>query len=653
MAQDGVVTRTITLQDGRQVTVSVLEEVANNPTLMAQVQQLEEEKVAQVERPRAPMERGEQLPLERFASELHTLNPKSWNRMIQQIFWHPIDTAKGILGAQGEQFTKFTDRLGEGDYLGAGAQFLNYAVPVLGPAADYQSQLIHEGDYARAAGAMTDLGLSAAIPGGTAGRMRDLRPSVQAQSRQVNIPGGRQHFPSLQQREAINAMEARGVPLDLATRGGQRPTMRVLQEAGEFNVSGGVVADRLRTQQQLRLGELADEYAGRAAPDSRQGGRSPRTEYEAGESLRGALGDRSRQYGDAAGVAYDEMRALQQQAIEQGHVAAVSVDLGRLRQQVEPIVVELERLMPPAQREMNAGLQGMRSILQGDQVITVSMLEENIGALKAMARRTDMGDYKNQRLISQAQQMMEGELNSALRRAKAAGFNLETPLLTGRAQRALQAEVDQTMRGMYDAKGAGKEGVSVYRSVTQNRDARIGILRRIAKEAPDELPRLGRVWLEELIERSTLRSGQLQNAPKLWEMGNKQWTAWNNLGNETKKLIFPDPGLRRDLRHFFQTQSEIAKRMNTSGTARAMNITNLARAFYAYPIAQLMLTRRGVRFMTRGLSIPASNKAAAGAWMAQYLRYATEGRTTALAPGVAETDQEAPQPLEQQEQGTR
>src|SRR4051812_15879686 len=35
-----------------------------------------------------------------FFGELQSLNPVAINRSVQQAFWHPIDTVKGVLSAQ-------------------------------------------------------------------------------------------------------------------------------------------------------------------------------------------------------------------------------------------------------------------------------------------------------------------------------------------------------------------------------------------------------------------------------------------------------------------------------------------------------------------------------------------------------------------------
>ena len=148
---------------------------------------------------------------------------------------------------------------------------------------------------------------------------------------------------------------------------------------------------------------------------------------------------------------------------------------------------------------------------------------------------------------------------------------------------------------------------------------------------------------------------------QLWMHGGAASGMWSRLGPRTKRLLFPDEAHRSALDNFFTVAKNQAYAVNPSRTGTLLQGRDLIPMVKNYVIAKAMMTEEGVRWLTRGQAMrwspsqqltPAQQRPLAQ-WLAQGLRFSQSGRTTALAPGVAETDQEAdPQEIDT-EQGTR
>ena len=175
-----------------------------------------------------------------------------------------------------------------------------------------------------------------------------------------------------------------------------------------------------------------------------------------------------------------------------------------------------------------------------------------------------------------------------------------------------------------------RQPVNAYRRLTQEGDTRAKLLERIGKLTPKELPKMGRAYVEDILQtwRDTGESLPTQG------VATKMWNDWHKLGDEAKKKLFPLPHVRENWDHFFEGVRRIAANPNPSGTATV----NQSLAQFATPaglyaagspvlatisaiapsaLAALMYTPRGAALMRKGFRIPAGDIAAATAWSNQ------------------------------------
>ena len=170
------------------------------------------------------------------------------------------------------------------------------------------------------------------------------------------------------------------------------------------------------------------------------------------------------------------------------------------------------------------------------------------------------------------------------------------------------------------------EPVAIYNRLTRVKDADIGFLRQMQRETPAEIPKVGRAWLEGAINKATAEGG--------WGRAQGILADWQKLGDETKKILFPNPLMRENLNKFFTGTKRMGEAVNPSGTATALitaaeggmwlnalgdaakgNLLPLATAggisLGGYALARLLYSPKGTALLMRGMTMPAKHPAAA------------------------------------------
>jgi hypothetical protein len=165
------------------------------------------------------------------------------------------------------------------------------------------------------------------------------------------------------------------------------------------------------------------------------------------------------------------------------------------------------------------------------------------------------------------------------------------------------------------------EPVRAFQQLTYRNDSGIDLLKRAQKEAPADIPKIGRAYLEGLFEDATRDGG--------WTKAKGIWERWNDLGTSTKEILFPQPGVRAQLNKFFLTAKEVAENPNPSGTGYTSVMIGEAGLLLKSPglgaavslgagaIAKLLHSPKGLRLLTDGLKTPAASPK--GAWTATVL----------------------------------
>jgi len=129
--------------------------------------------------------------------------------------------------------------------------------------------------------------------------------------------------------------------------------------------------------------------------------------------------------------------------------------------------------------------------------------------------------------------------------------------------------------------------------------------------APLEVAKVGRAWLDEHLRLATAEGG--------FERGARLQADWQRLRPEAKQILFGD-SLTAALDHFFLLAKRISENPNPSGTASAMNVTNLSSLLYMPYVSKMLYTPRGVAALTKGLTLDLNPAASASAKLAARLR---------------------------------
>jgi hypothetical protein len=159
------------------------------------------------------------------------------------------------------------------------------------------------------------------------------------------------------------------------------------------------------------------------------------------------------------------------------------------------------------------------------------------------------------------------------------------------------------------------EPVQTFGQLTYAKDSGVDLLREVAEQVPGQLPKIGRAYLEDLFGKAQSQGG--------WTGADGLFTKWQNLGPQTKQLIFGNPQLVSDLDKFFLGAKKLAENPNPSGTmvmglsagSGTLMFTNPATgiplAIGAGALSKMLHSPAGVRALTNGLKLPLRAPAAA------------------------------------------
>lgn len=512
-----------------------------------------------------------------FGSGLwNVLNPVAAVKAGAQAVAHPLATAQQMLQQQGQLGHDALAAAGQGDYATAARKGLNWLLPVVGPGLDAAAEKMESGRYGEGAGEAVGIGLGTAAPGTLVGR----RANVPSQSRLNPTTAA-----------AVRFGEREGIPIDAATATDSRG-VRLAQKRASDSMGGAGTAERFREVQGEAFARVGGELAERTNP----GGR-PQNRVSAGESVMGELEGKIRSQAGEADAAYGQLRALEQQTPLPVNVAAAKASL-------KPLYDSLlrESQLTTLQGGKARTLVALDRLMTGPDTAPLSTVDAALGDLKAMARTADMPELRTQgqATAAQAVQQLEAEVMAAARRG---GPDVVDALTRGR-----QATVGKYQTAAVRDQLSG-EPAQIYAQLAAGKDVGLEKLRAVARETPDQIPIIGRAFMEDLLQKATAEGG----------FGRAQglWADWQRMGPETKAVLFPDRGLRNDLNNFFLLAKKAAENPNPSGTAGTLTMLNVASTVPMYALAKLFYSRRGVQLLTRGLSIPVGNKAASAAWQAQ------------------------------------
>jgi hypothetical protein len=367
--------------------------------------------------------------------------------------------------------------------------------------------------------------------------------------------------------KAVAYAEGEGVPMDLGTRSGNK----MIQSAEGIlqNVPGSAgYAAKVKSAQETALAGLGERLANRVSP-------RPVTPEMAGASVRSKLEANIAQFKHHADVAYGKLRqiesdpaSLRRVQVGKGRVPdgtvtfdpdapvfkdiPLAVDMRGVKQALQPIYERMKAQMPIAQQQASPGLKAMENLVNGDDFLPASVADANLGAIKSIAREAPSADLRNvsQGLAARAISELEAQVQQAVR---SAGPGAVSALRRGRILTRGKWETAETLKALRE------EPVQLFNQLTYSKDAGITMLRDVAKRSPAEMPKIGRAYIEGLLDTAT-QEGGFAKAPTIY---NK----WANLGPATKKMLFRNPQLIENLDDFFLAAKKIAENPNPSRSA--------------------------------------------------------------------------------------
>lgn len=540
--------------------------------------------------------------LRRYAGNLgEMLNPVAMVRGIGQAVQHPIQTARGIWNAQTSQFEQAADLASEGRYTEAAGHAAAGAVPLIGPAAAAAGEQIAAGDVAGGLGRGTGLLVGALAPAAVRGATRAVR--------------GRLQNPVPAEAEAVQWGLERGIPVDAGTATGNQ-ALKGAQYLADRTVAGSAVATRANARQGAVLANTADDLAGRVSG-------VPDTAESAGLAIREGIGRRAADMKAAADTAYTRLRSIEART-------PMSVDLtpvkASLQGTYEALKAEGQLTTFMSGSQKGRALVALDRLMQAPDQAPLSVADAALSELKSLARV----DQSFLRTAGQgAAAKAVGALDDAVQQAaRRGGRQAIQALQEGRQATVSKYRAAEVFQALPD------EPVQLFNRLTSRSDTAVDLLRRVADEAPAEVPRLGRAVLEGMIEKATADGG--------FSRTQGLWRDWQRLGPQTKALLFQDRALIRDLDRFFLLSKKLAESPNPSGSGGIVSIGAQGVLIGTNPglgasvqiggaaLASMLRNPRLVRLLTEGVQTPASSPQAAS--LAQQLTLAAR-----LAEGVTTT----------------
>ena len=592
--------------------------------------------------------------------------------LMEAVSVHPIDaltnTGTALTEGRHQSWQQTKDAYAKGNYKEA-FEHLVGAFPVLGPplnAAMNEMRMPESGQQPdETHQGLSGQGMAHAVENLAPFAVPALEEATATETGQRAIQAVQSRIPSLPesivksrlnpvQQNAVDFLQSRDVPLNVGTATGNRFAKGAQALVAQTPLGSGVAAGATQaTEQGLArvAGDLAEqahpepatpESAGAAVTaklEQNIAGLKAREDEAYGDAWKGA---NDPQYGEVVPVRTEQKPMLDAKGKSTGTMQNVPVmqsvqmpvDVRDIKTQLGPVMEQMS-WMPAADQSSSAGYQAVKKILQGPDFIPAQAAEQGLGGLKTMAR------VANPNLRNTGQGLAAGiipRLQEAVNDAVAkTGSDAVAGLQDGRAAHASKMEVADIADQLRD------EPVQTFNKLTWQKDTGISFLRKIADQAPDVLPQVGRAYLQNLFDVATQEGGFSRAAGIA-----KQW---ENLGPQTKKLLFPNRQLQSSLDNFFRGAKMAAENPNPSGTALVSQVGKVldwgsagaagaglwlhnpmvlggaaAYQLSSAAIAKLLYSPAGVRLLTGGLK--AESPAAAAFRASQILKMV--GRTGAV-----------------------
>jgi hypothetical protein len=446
--------------------------------------------------------------------------------------------------------------------------------------------------------------------------LANVSKAIKAGTSRLPSLRGRFQNPNLVEREAAQWAMANDIPIDAGAATGN-PAVKGIQYLADRSISGSLIspAAKQRALDALKNkgGELAQDvnFNGPRQSAFSTPGQAFNPE-QAGQSVISSLERKISGHKAAADTGYDAFRSIevdprnlrqvQVKAPDGSTVTAeipLAVNMAPIKAKLQPIYDRMNLWMEPARRNASQGYQALKSILQGGDYMQASVAEDGLSGLKALARE---GSGRNAGIAKFATRELQKEIDSVV---SSAGSDAIEALKKGRIETLLEYKTDAVLKKLR------VEPVQTFQQLIYSKDSGLGMLRKVAGMAPDTMKNVGRAYLEDLLSTATKEGGFGKTGTIA--------TSWQKLGNETKKILFRDPALIKDLDNFFTTAKMMGENINPSGSGYVLSLSGQGAALFYSPLTQVPMqisaaalskmlhSRSGVKLLTEGLQAPAAN----------------------------------------------
>lgn len=213
---------------------------------------------------------------------------------------------------------------------------------------------------------------------------------------------------------------------------------------------------------------------------------------------------------------------------------ALPVDMRPVKTSLQPVYDELKRTMPIAQQQASRGLKAIENIINGDDHVSASTADTNLGAVKAIEREAP--NDKTTFLARKAIDAFSPAVDAAI---SGAGTDATDALAQGRALTKAKYATRDTFEQL------PTEPVQIYRTLTAPGDANISLLRDVKAKAPQSIPAVGRAMVQGLMDEA--QSSGVSRAA----------SAWDKIGDATKLELLGTPDKVAMVDKYFETAKDL------------------------------------------------------------------------------------------------
>jgi hypothetical protein len=280
-----------------------------------------------------------------------------------------------------------------GEYLPAAGYALASMIPLAGPAAANNAELIANRET-RAEGignVIGDVAFGWALP------------KVVAKFKSATIVPEFGSGMNAAEKAAVDFGLDRGITMNARTATGGNAYVGAIQKVTDQTLLGSIKAKRQARKTGEDLHRVGRELADQVDP-------SPTTPEQAGAGQRGELEGRITGLDKAADISYGELRKIEKDPANIHEVwigdhpetgkpiykpIALPIDVRKTKATLKPMLDEWMETIPSAQQRASYGLKALHNIVNGDDYISASAAERNLGFLKAAARGADLPELKS------------------------------------------------------------------------------------------------------------------------------------------------------------------------------------------------------------------------------------------------------------------